>query len=67
MKDEFMDKYVPPFYFTILLDKCRIIQGNKFVEEYVTKFDEFSLVIISETCRITFKSFPKLEMDLKKT
>ena len=42
MKDEFMGKCVPPFYFDNLLDKWhRIIQGNKSVKEYITEFDEF--------------------------
>jgi len=37
-----MGKYVPPFYFTDLLDKWRrIIQGNTSTKEYVTEFDEF--------------------------
>jgi len=42
MKDEFMGKCVPPFYFVDLLDKWRrITQGNSYAKEYVTEFDEF--------------------------
>ena len=45
MKDEFMDKYVPPFYFANLFDKWRqITQGKKSTKEYVTKFDELLLL-----------------------
>ena len=42
MKDKFIGKYVPPFYFADLLEKWhRIIQDNRFAKEYVTKFEEF--------------------------
>jgi len=43
MKDEFMDKYVPPLYFANLIDKWhRITQDNRSAKEYVTEFDEVS-------------------------
>jgi len=67
MKYDFIGKYVPSIYFDHLFDKWRrISQGNKSAKEYITEFDEFSLAIIFEACRVTSKFFSNLEMDFKK-
>jgi len=42
MKDEFMGKYMPPFYFANLLHQWRrITQGNNSAKKYVAEFNEF--------------------------
>ena len=42
MKDKLKGKYVPPSYYTRLLDRWhRFTQGNKSAKEYVAEFDKF--------------------------
>ena len=68
MKDEFMGKYVPPFYFANLLNKWhRITQGNKSAKEYVTEFDEFLTRYNIRGMQSNIQIFSNLEIDLKNT
>jgi len=43
-KDELKGKYVPPYYYTHILDMWhQLSQNNKSAKEYITHFDEFRI------------------------
>ena len=65
MKDEFMGKYVPPFYCANLLtNDAELSKATNPPRSMLPNSMSFSLAIISEACKVTSKSFPNFEMDL---